>query len=85
MTTLLIVAIVFVAAILQSLSGFGFAVLVMPLITLVLDLHTAAPLVALAGLTAYAINLVRFRRAISLGEVLRRPWACRSASGYSPT
>jgi uncharacterized membrane protein YfcA len=71
MTVLLIVAIVFVAAVLQSLSGFGFAVLVMPLITLVLNLQTAAPLVALAGLTAYAINLVRYRRAICLGEVLR--------------
>jgi hypothetical protein len=52
MTVLWIVAIVVVAAVLQSLTGFGFALIVMPLVTLVIDLQTAAPLVALAGLTA---------------------------------
>lgn len=71
MTELAIVAIVFLAAVLQSLSGFGFAVLVMPLITLILDLRTAAPLVAMAGLTAYTINLVRYRRSIEFREVMR--------------
>ncbi len=61
-----IVAIVFVAAVLQSLTGFGFALVVMPLVTLVIDLKTAAPLIALAGLTAYTVNLIRFHRAVDL-------------------
>lgn len=71
MTVLWIVAIVFFAAALQSLAGFGFALIVMPLVTLVIDLQIAAPLVALAGLTAYTVNLVRFRGAVNRGEVAR--------------
>jgi len=71
MTAVWIVAIVYFAAVLQSLSGFGFALVVMPLATLVLDLKTAAPLIALAALTANTINIIRFHRAINLGEVAR--------------
>lgn len=71
MTGLLIAAIVLAAAFLQSLSGFGFALLVMPLLTLVLGVQTAAPLVALAALTVYTVNVTRFRQAINAGEVLR--------------
>jgi uncharacterized membrane protein YfcA len=67
----LLVTIVFIAAALQTASGFGFALLVMPLLTLILGVRTAAPLVALAGLTLYAINLYRYRRAINLREVAR--------------
>jgi uncharacterized membrane protein YfcA len=67
----LVIVTVFAAAFLQSLSGFGFAIIVMPLLTLILGLQTAAPMVALAGLTVYTINLVRYRRAIDVGEVLR--------------
>ena len=71
MNVLWIVAIVFVAAVMQSLTGFGFALVVMPLVTLIVDLRTAAPLIALAGLTAYTVNLVRFRGSVNLGEVAR--------------
>ena len=71
MTIALVVAVVFCAAFVQSLSGFGFALIVMPLITLVVGLRTAAPLVALAGLTSYAINLIRYRQSVNLKEVLR--------------
>lgn len=71
MTAALIAAVVFAAAFLQSLSGFGFAVIIMPVVTLVLGLKTAAPMVALTALTVYTINVVRFRRAINAGEVLR--------------
>jgi uncharacterized membrane protein YfcA len=71
MTNLVIVAIVFAAAFVQSLSGFGFAALIMPLITFAVGLTTAAPLVALAGLTVYSINLIRYRQAIDAGEVVR--------------
>ena len=43
----------------------------MPLVTLMLGLQTAAPLVAVIALTVYAVNVLRFRRAIKRGEVLR--------------
>lgn len=65
------VAVVFVAALLQSLSGFGFALIVMPVLTLVVGLHTAAPAVALIALLLYTINALRFRRSIDRGELLR--------------
>jgi uncharacterized protein len=71
MTGLLIAAVVFLASLLQSLSGFGFAIVIMPVLTLMLGLKTAAPLVALIALTVYTINVTRFRQAIRAGEVLR--------------
>ncbi len=76
MTAALIVAIVLFAAFLQCLTGFGFAVIIMPLLTLLLGIQTAAPLVALAGLTVYTINLVRYRQAIDFGEAWRLIAAC---------
>jgi uncharacterized membrane protein YfcA len=69
MTAALIAALVFLAVLVQTLSGFGFAIIVMPLATLVLGVRTAAPLIAMTGLTAYAINVIRYRRAINLGEL----------------
>lgn len=71
MTAALIIAIVLFAAFLQCLTGFGFAAIIMPLLTLLLGLQMAAPLVALAGLTVYTINLVRYRQAIDFGEAWR--------------
>jgi len=71
MTAALIVAIILFAAFLQCLTGFGFAAIIMPLLTLLLGLQTAAPLVALAGLTVYTINLMRYRQAIDFGEAWR--------------
>ena len=71
MPAFLIVAIVFVAAFAQSLTGFGFALIMMPLVTVVLGVRTAAPVVALAALTVYSVNLIRYRRSINVPEVLR--------------
>jgi uncharacterized protein len=71
MTVLLIVAVVFLASLLQSLSGFGFAILVMPVVTLLVGLQTAAPMVALTGLTVYVTNFVRYRQAVDPGELAR--------------
>ena len=71
MPGLLISVIVLVAAFAQSLTGFGFALIMMPLVTVVLGVRTAAPVVALAALTVYTVNLVRYRRSINLREVLR--------------
>ena len=71
MTAILIFALVFLAALVQSVSGFGFAVIIMPLITLVLGLQAAAPMVALTALTVYIVNLVRYRQSINVGEAVR--------------
>lgn len=75
-TWLAIVFIVFFAAFVQTLSGFGFALVVMPLMTLVVGLRTAVPLVALTGLTLYTVNLIRYRRAVNVHQVLRLGAAC---------
>lgn len=71
MTTVLLLVAVFMAATIQALTGFGFALVVMPLVTFALGLRDAAPLVALAALTLYTINLVRFRRSVDLAKVFR--------------
>lgn len=67
----LIAAIVFIAAVVQSLAGFGFALMIMPITTILLGVHTAAPMVAMTALTVYVINVARYHRAINSGEVLR--------------
>ena len=71
MTYVLLVSIVFFAALLQTTSGFGFALMAMPLISLVVGVKTAAPLVALTGFTLYAVNLIRYRHGLDLREVSR--------------
>jgi len=68
---LMVSSIVLIAAFIQTLSGFGFALMVMPLLTLLLGLRRAAPLVSMAGLTLYTVNLIRHRHALDYGEVLR--------------
>lgn len=64
-------AIVFLAAALQTVAGFGFALLVMPLLTLLLGIKTAAPLVALVGFSLYLVNLLRYRRGLVWRETLQ--------------
>jgi uncharacterized membrane protein YfcA len=71
MAATLVTIIVFLAALVQTLSGFGFALLVMPLITIIVGLQTAAPLVALAGMTLCGVNLIRYRQAVHVRKVLR--------------
>ena len=71
MTTALVAAIIFFAAFAQALSGFGFALMVMPPMTILVGLRTAAPLVALTALTSYTVNLIRYRRAVNVRQVLR--------------
>lgn len=70
-TLVLLMTMTFFAAFEQTITGFGFALVVMPLATFLFGLKTAAPLIALAGLTLYTINLIRNRQAINPGEALR--------------
>ncbi len=53
----------------QSFSGFGFALVSMPLITPALGLQVSAPLIALLGLTAEVALLIYFRQSLTLREM----------------
>lgn len=79
MTEVWLVSIVFLAALLQTTSGFGFALMAMPLVSLVIGVKAAAPLVAMVGFTLYLVNLLRYRRSFSLREVA--PLAVAAALG----
>lgn len=69
--TALLVSIVFLAAFQQSMSGFGFALVAMPLVVQLLGIHVAAPLIAGLGLILTCINTVRWRKALDFGEIRR--------------
>lgn len=68
---LLFVILVFFSAFQQTLSGFGFALVLMPIATMIFGLRTASSLVALIAITLYAINLFRYKHAVNVREVLR--------------
>ncbi|HSN77361.1 MAG TPA: sulfite exporter TauE/SafE family protein [Anaerolineae bacterium] len=78
-TNLLLFGIIFLAALLQTTSGFGFALMAMPLVALVIGVKAAAPLVALVGFTLYAVNLIRYRRGFDWRVLL--PLAIAAALG----
>jgi uncharacterized membrane protein YfcA len=63
--------IIFFAIFTQSVTGFGLALVSMPLLTAVLGIKTAAPLVALFGLVAELILLIYYRQDFSLTVVWR--------------
>jgi uncharacterized membrane protein YfcA len=69
--TLALNVVVFFAAFEQTITGFGFSLIVMPLVTLALGIQTAAPLVALTALTLYVVNFIRHRESVIVSEVLR--------------
>lgn len=61
----------FVSACLQVTGGFGFALLAMPLVTLILGLDLAGPVVAATGVTLNLANTLRLHRQINRPELLR--------------
>ena len=63
-------AVVFFAATAHGLTGFGSALIAMPLLLLRLDIGTAAPLVALLTLTVNVAFLFRFRAALDPGRIV---------------
>ncbi len=67
------------ATIIQTLAGFGFALIMMPIVTLFLELRIAAPLVALTALTLYLWNTVRYRAALNVREIW--PLGCAAVAG----
>ncbi|MGD1856323.1 MAG: sulfite exporter TauE/SafE family protein [Leptolyngbyaceae cyanobacterium] len=60
--TLIIVITTFVAAFVQGVSGFGFALVAMPILSGVTSIQTAAPLVALTTLTNNFILCIYYRQ-----------------------
>jgi len=66
-----IVLIVFLAVFTQSLSGFGFALVAMALLPMVISLQTATPLVALVMIAIEIFLLIRYRQALNFGTVWR--------------
>ncbi len=67
----LLAALTCFATTVQTLAGFGFALIMMPAATLILGVRTAAPLIALTALTLYLVNLIRYRESLNLDEVWR--------------
>lgn len=65
----LVVIVVFLAVLVQAATGFGLALVSMPLLTAVLGLPTAAPLMAIVGLGAEFVLLLHFRAAVNLAAV----------------
>ena len=63
--------IVFLAVFTQSVTGFGVALVSMPLLTALLGIQTAAPLVALVSLIAEFILLIYYRDAFNMRVVWR--------------
>lgn len=71
MEMILVMGVVFLALFTQSLSGFGLALVSMPLLVPLLGIQTAAPLVALFALVSEIILLVYYRAALNIGVVWR--------------
>lgn len=66
-----IIAIVFAAGLIQGLSGFGSALIAVPLLSLLLSVDTVVPLMALLGVLMSAVNLLHLHRAVRLALVSR--------------
>ena len=69
METTLICVIIFFSALVRGLSGFAFALLAMPLLTQITDLHVSITLVALLQLITSLILLVHYRKSFNLKAV----------------
>lgn len=61
MMPILVFIIVFVAIFVQAVTGFGLALVSMPLLVLALDIQVASPLVALIGGVAELLLLLHYR------------------------
>jgi uncharacterized membrane protein YfcA len=66
---LLIIFIFFLSAFVQSIIGFGSALIAMPLLVSMLGIHIAAPLVAIAALLTEVVILLRYRQAFNFAVV----------------
>jgi uncharacterized membrane protein YfcA len=63
--------IIFIAIFVQTVAGFGMALVGMPLLVSLFGIQVAAPLIALVGLVAEGGLLMHYREALSLKAVVR--------------
>lgn len=68
---MLIAIIIFLGAFVQAITGFGSALVAMPLLTSLLGIQTAAPLFAVVGFALDLTLLWRFRAALNLQAIRR--------------
>jgi uncharacterized membrane protein YfcA len=66
-----VLAIAFAAGLIQGLSGFGSALIAVPLLALLLPVETVVPLMALLAVLISATNLLHLHHAVRLEPVLR--------------
>ena len=69
---------IFASGLIQGVSGFGSALVAMPILAGLVGVRTAAPLVALIGLVIEFFLLIRYRHALQVREVWREH-LCSSA------
>jgi len=69
MLTIAVAAIVVIGVFTQSLAGFGFALMAMPLLSPLLGLKTAAPLFALLGTLLNIVLIIRYHPSINFKVV----------------
>jgi uncharacterized membrane protein YfcA len=60
----------FIAALLQSLAGFGYGIVAVPLLSLATDVRTASVVLALSSFTLNAYLVLRLRKALRLRQLL---------------
>ena len=67
--TVLIISVLFVAALIASTFGFGVGLITMPILAIIVDIRTAASLSALVGMTVVGIVLLKHWRNIQFRSV----------------
>ena len=65
------VSVIFLAGLIQGLSGFGSALVAVPLLALLMPVETVVPLMTLLAIAISAFNLLHLRHAARLQPVLR--------------
>lgn len=68
-TVLALIMIVFIGAFTQGLTGFGFALISVPLLSLIMDVKAAIPLGALCGLVINILLFLKYKNRIVLREI----------------
>ena len=68
---MLIALVVFIAAAVQGVLGFGGALIAMPLLVALVGVQTATPAFALIGTLATLLNAIRWRAHVTLGDLVQ--------------
>ncbi len=71
MTLFLLILSVFLGIFVQSVAGFGLALVMMPILSTVMGVNAAAPLVAIIATVAEFTILIRYREALNLRAIWR--------------